>query len=129
VLFNRGKRPCSIGRYILLQEDIREGSDLENETKQRSCYCRAVCAHHDDVPAFTETSIKQYSNFLTERFLFNRGKRPRSYWRVHTITGGYQEIRGRKETSRVVTLCVRRVLPPHTIAALFAALSNSRMHS
>ena len=32
---------------------------------------------------------------------------------------------GRKETSRVVTLCVRRVLPPHTIAAL----SNSRMHS
>ena len=87
-----------------------------------------MCAHHD-VPAFAETSVKPYPNFLTEQFLFNRGKRPGSYWRVHTnIITGEGGI-GRKETSHVVTLCVRRVLPPHTIAALFAALSNSRMHS
>ena len=77
VLFNRGKRPCSTGGYILLQDDIREEGIYR--MKQRSCYRRAVY-----IPAFTETSIKPYSNFLTERFLFNRGKRPRSYWQVHT---------------------------------------------
>jgi hypothetical protein len=48
-----------------------------------------VRAHHD-VPAFAETSMKPYPNFLTKLFLFDRGKCPRSYWWIHTIAGGYQ---------------------------------------
>jgi len=90
-------------------------------------YVTVVCAHHD-VPAFAETSIIPYPSFLTERFSFNCGNSLHSDWRVHA-TYYYRNVQGRelgrKETSHVVTLCVRRVLLPHTIAAL----SNSRMHS
>ena len=72
--------------------------------KQQSCYGHAMCAHHD-VPAFTETLIKQYSSFLMEWFLFNQGKRPCSYWWVHTTTGGYQR-QGRNQSCHHIMCAV-----------------------
>ena len=63
-------------------------------------------------PAFTETSIKPHPNFLTERFLFNRGKRTRSYWRVHIITGGYQR-RGERNQSCCHVMCAAGFAAAH----------------
>jgi len=87
----------------------RACSGIEKETS----HVTVVCAHHD-VPAFAETSITPYPSFLTERFSFTCGNSLHSDWQVHT-TYCYRKIQGRelgrKKTSRVVTLCVRRVLP------------------
>jgi len=63
-------------------------------------------------PAFTETSIKPHPNFLTKRFLFNRGKRTRSYWRVHIITGGYQR-RGERNQSCCHVMCAAGFAAAH----------------
>ena len=93
-----------------------EGVGLHRE---KISHVTAVSAHHD-VFAFAETIITPYLNFLPERFSFNRGKRPRSDWQVDTVM--YRRMSGGRETQscRHVTCAA-----PHTIAALFAALSNS----
>ena len=96
---------------IYIYEHMIDGvSGIE---RNEPCY-HVVCAHHD--AALAETSITPYPNFLIERFLFNRGKRPRSGWLVHndTITGGCQKGGKPVASSRYVCggFC-RRTRSPH----------------
>ena len=63
--------------------------------EKSTSHVTVVCAHHD-VPAFAETSITPYPNFLTERFSFNCGNHLRSDLQVHT-TCYYRRIDHRRE--------------------------------
>ena len=78
----------------------------------------SVCAH---VPAFSGTSISSILTF--HQCVFVQSREASTYLLAGTYYYRRMQISqggnlGRKETSRVVTLCVRRQNPPHTIAAL-----------
>ena len=90
----------------------RAWGGIEKETR----HVTVVCAHHD-VPALAETLITSY----------HCGNHLHSDWQVHT-TYYYRRIEGRelgRQEPVVSSRYVRRVLLPHTIAAL----SNSRIYS